>query len=117
MKLLIKNVKLTEWIMNEEKSELTPSQDFVFIGIRFCTHVGLMFPPPDMFVKILSRIRQLSALKFCKTREFLRPVELSGRPDSTWEVAPLTTSTSLTLKMETASGAPGSGSSLPESLL
>jgi hypothetical protein len=58
MKLLIKNVKLAGWIMNEEKSDLTHSQDLIFIGIRFCTRVGLMFPPPDMIVKILSRVRQ-----------------------------------------------------------
>jgi hypothetical protein len=45
MTLLIKNVKLAGWIMNEEKLELTPSQDFIFIRIRFCTRVGLMFPP------------------------------------------------------------------------
>jgi hypothetical protein len=58
--------------MNEEKSELTPSQDFIFIGIRFCTR-GTNVPPPDRIVKILSRIGQLSggALKFCQAREFL----------------------------------------------
>jgi hypothetical protein len=31
IKLLIKNVKLAGWIMNEEKSDLTPSQDFISI--------------------------------------------------------------------------------------
>jgi hypothetical protein len=31
----VKNVKLAGWIMNEEKSDRTPSQDFIFIGIRF----------------------------------------------------------------------------------
>jgi hypothetical protein len=71
MKLLIKNVKFAGWIMNEEKSDLTPSQDFIFIGIRFCTRVGLMFPPPDRIVKILSRVGQLSARKFCQARDFL----------------------------------------------
>jgi hypothetical protein len=70
MKLLIKNVKLAGWIMNEEKSELTPSQDFIFIGIRFCTRVGLMFPPPDRIVKILS------AQKFCQARDFLSLIGL-----------------------------------------
>jgi hypothetical protein len=34
------------------------SLDFIFIGIRFCTRVGLMFPPPDRIVNILSRVRQ-----------------------------------------------------------
>jgi hypothetical protein len=70
MTLLIKNVTLARWIMNE-KSELIPFQDFMFIGIRFCTRVGLMSPPPDRFVNILSRVRQLSALMFCQAREFL----------------------------------------------
>jgi hypothetical protein len=45
------------------------SQDFIFIGIRFCIRVGLIFPPPDMIVKILSRVRQLSSRKFCQARE------------------------------------------------
>jgi hypothetical protein len=76
MKLLIKNVKLVGWIMNEEKSDLTPSQDFISIGIRFCTRVGLMFPPQDRIVKIMSRVRQLSALKFCQAREFLSLIGL-----------------------------------------
>jgi hypothetical protein len=62
--------------MNEEKSELTPSQNFIFIGIRFCTRVGLMFPTPD---KILSRVRQLFTIKFCQAREFL---SLIGLPNS-----------------------------------
>jgi hypothetical protein len=62
--------------MNEEKSELTPSQDFIFIGIRLCTRVGLMFPPPDRTVKILSRVRQLSTIKFCQAREFLSLIGL-----------------------------------------
>jgi ribonuclease HI len=59
-----------------EKSELTPSQDFMFIGFRFCTHVGLMFPPQDRIVKILSRIGQLFALKFCQARAFLSLIGL-----------------------------------------
>jgi hypothetical protein len=71
IKLLIKNVKLARWIMNEEKSDLTPSQDFIFIRIRFCTSVGLMFPPPDRIVKIMSRVRRLSAQTFCQAKEFL----------------------------------------------
>jgi hypothetical protein len=76
IKLLIKNVKLAGWIMNEEKSDLTPSQNFIFIGIRFCTCMGLMFPPPDRIVKIMSRVRQLPALKFCQAREFLSLIGL-----------------------------------------
>jgi hypothetical protein len=38
--------------------------------------VGLMFPPPDRIVKILSRVRQLSARNFCQAMEFLILVDL-----------------------------------------
>jgi hypothetical protein len=67
----IKNVKLAGWIMNKEKSELTPSQDFIFIGIRFCTRVELMFPPPDRIIKIMSRVGQ-----FPHGRLYIRPLLL-----------------------------------------
>jgi hypothetical protein len=69
--------------------------------------------PPDRIVKILSRIWQLSALKFCQAREFLslRPVELSSRQNPTREVAHSTSPTSPTLQMEIISGSPASGSS------
>jgi hypothetical protein len=50
MKLLIKNVKLAGWIMNEEKSDLTSYSS------------GL--------------VRQLSARKFCQAREFIRLIGL-----------------------------------------
>jgi hypothetical protein len=109
MKLLIKNVKLAGWIMTEEKLELTPSQDFIFIGIHFCTRVGLMFPSPDRIVKILSRVRQLSALNFCQAREFLSLIGLlNSAADQIPQIVPPTSSTSPTLQMETTSGSPGS---------
>jgi hypothetical protein len=101
------------WIMNEVKSELTRSQDFIFIGVRFCTLVGLMSHHPDRIVKIMSRVGQLSTLKFCQAREFLShwPTKLSDRSDPTREVVSPTSSTSPILQMETTSGSPGSGNS------
>ena len=37
------------WIPSLEKSELTPTQDFVFIGTHYRTDLGLMFPPAVQF--------------------------------------------------------------------
>lgn len=40
------------WRVNEEKSMLIPSQDFVYVGIRFQTLRGVMVPPEDRIEKI-----------------------------------------------------------------
>jgi hypothetical protein len=110
MKLLIKNVKLTGLIMNKEKSELTPSQDFIFIGICFCTRVGLIFPPPDRIVKIMSRVGHLS--RVLSGKGILKshwPTKLSGRSNPTREVVPPTSSASPALQMGDHTGIPWIG--------
>lgn len=33
------------WVINDVKSEFDPAQDFVFVGVRFRTALGLMLPP------------------------------------------------------------------------
>ena len=71
LRVMLDQVKLAGWIVNEEKSEMTPSQDFTFIGIRFCTHLGSMFPPPDRIAKILLETRKLAALNFTTARNIL----------------------------------------------
>jgi len=47
------------FMINLPKSMLTPSQDFVYIGVRFHTAQGLMYPPEDRIEKILDHIRRL----------------------------------------------------------
>jgi hypothetical protein len=71
-------------------------------------------PPPDRIIKILSRVRQLSALKFCQAREFLSLLGLLNSasdqiPHGRLYLRPL--QLLLTLQMETTSGSSGSGSS------
>jgi hypothetical protein len=68
MKLLIENIKLAGWIMNDEKSELIPSQDFIFIGIRFCTRVGLMFPLPYRIVNTVQDSTIVNSAVFARPR-------------------------------------------------
>ena len=60
------------FIMNLEKSELTPMQDFVFIGVRFLTAVGMMVPPPDRITKILSWAGFLSRRTRVQARRLLQ---------------------------------------------
>ena len=42
------------WIINYEKSDLTPSQDFQFIGMQFNTRQFIVAPLPKMRLKVQS---------------------------------------------------------------
>lgn len=46
------------WIPSLEKSELTPTQDFVFIGTYYRTDLGLIFPPVAWFREAASHARR-----------------------------------------------------------
>jgi hypothetical protein len=101
--------------MDYERGEVATDSlpGFIFIGIRFCTCVGLMFPPPYRIVKIMSRVGQLSALKVLSGKGILIshwPSKLGDRSNPTREVVSPTSSTSPILQMETTSGSGNSPS-------
>ena len=50
----IKVLQFLRWIINFEKSDLTPSQDFQFIGMQFNTQRFTVAPLPKMRVKVQS---------------------------------------------------------------
>ena len=50
----IKVLQFLGWIINFEKSDLTPSQDFQFIGMQFNTRRFTVAPLPKMQVKVQS---------------------------------------------------------------
>ena len=50
----IKVLQFFGWIINFEKSDLTPSQDFQFIGMQFNTRRFTVAPLPKMRVKVQS---------------------------------------------------------------
>ena len=50
----IKVLQFLGWIINFEKSDLTPSQDFQFIGMQFNTRCFTVAPLPKMRVKVQS---------------------------------------------------------------
>ena len=73
---------------NEMKSELTPSQSFVFLGMRFDTVNMLVFPPEERIAKLLETILTLSRRESASVRalagllgqmESLSPLLVLGR--------------------------------------
>ena len=51
---IIKVLQFLGWIINFEKSDLTPSQDFQFIGMQFNTRRFTVAPLPKMRIKVQS---------------------------------------------------------------
>ena len=57
----IKVLQFLRWIINFEKSDLTPSQDFQFIGMQFNTRRFTVAPLPKMRVKVQSVLQHWMA--------------------------------------------------------
>ena len=57
----IKVLQFLGWIINFEKSDLTPSQDFQFIGMQFNTRRFTVAPLPKMRVKVQSDLQHWMA--------------------------------------------------------
>ena len=60
------------FIPSGEKSELTPSQDFIFLGYRFRTDLGLVLPPEEKFCKALELVSQFLRSHQVTARWYLR---------------------------------------------
>ncbi|MCG7867312.1 MAG: reverse transcriptase-like protein [Candidatus Thiodiazotropha taylori] len=58
-------------IPNPEKSELIPSQDFTYVGMRFLTQLGIVRVPEDRVNQILLLLFRTFQLKFLSARSFL----------------------------------------------
>ena len=58
-------------IPNPLKSDLVPSQDFVYAGMRFLTHIGIVRVPEERVNKILVLLFRVLQVQFITAREFL----------------------------------------------
>ena len=58
---IIKVLQFLGWIINFEKSDLTPSQDFQFIGMHFNTRRFTVAPLPKMRIKVQSVLQHWMA--------------------------------------------------------
>ena len=68
----IKVLQFLGWIINFEKSDLTPSQDFQFIGMQFNTRRFTVAPLPKMRVKVQSVHQHWMADPTITARDLLR---------------------------------------------
>jgi len=59
------------WIPSLEKSEFTPTQDFVLNSTHYRTDLGLMFPPAVRFREAPSDAYRILLGKYVTVRDFL----------------------------------------------
>ena len=69
-----------------KKSELTPSQNFLFLGEHYRTDLGLIFPPEEKNVSLCQRIMLFQHSQFVTARQFS---QLLGFLNLLMEVIPL----------------------------
>ncbi|XP_060077873.1 uncharacterized protein LOC132557392 [Ylistrum balloti] len=74
------------FIPSRKKSEVFPSQDFVFLGNRFLTDIDFVVPPQSKFQKAKELVLLLNSLDSIQVRWFLR---LLGFLNSLSDVIPL----------------------------
>lgn len=73
-------------IPNPEKSDLVPSQDFIYVGMRFLTHLGIVRVPEDRVNQILTLLFRTLQVKFLSARLFL---SLLGTLNAAADLVPL----------------------------
>ena len=74
------------FLISWKKSELTPSQNFLFLGEHYRTDLGLIFPPEEKIVSLCQRILLYQHSQFVIARQFS---QLLGFLNSLAEVVPL----------------------------
>lgn len=74
------------YLVSWKKSELVPSQDFIFLGEHFRTDLGLVFPPEEKFLSLVSLIQNYLDRTSVTVRQFSR---LLGLINSLADVVPL----------------------------
>ncbi|CAG2203201.1 unnamed protein product [Mytilus edulis] len=78
--------KSSGFLISWKKSEIIPSQDFVFLGEHFLTSVGLVLPPEEKFTKLCQKIHLFLTVQSVTARQFL---QLLGLLNSLADVIPL----------------------------
>jgi hypothetical protein len=59
------------WVVNWEKSHLSPSQDLCFIGAHFMTSQGMVYLPSERKYNLISKVIQLKSQNSASARQFL----------------------------------------------
>ena len=64
------------WLVNLEKSELEPKQDFSFVGYQFDFRSDLVRLTPDRWQNLQENMLKLLSLPACPVREFMSVIGL-----------------------------------------
>ena len=64
------------WVVNMEKSELTPEQVFNFVGYRFDLLSGRVLPTQDRWITLQQKLRFIKGRKSCSVRQFMSLIGL-----------------------------------------
>ena len=68
---LLKMCQQLGWLVNLEKSELEPKQDFDFVGYQFDLRSGRVRLTPDRWQNLQEKMLKLLSLPACLVREFM----------------------------------------------
>ena len=73
---LVKMCQHLGWLVNLEKSELEPKQDFDFVGYQFDLRSGQVRLTPDWWQHLQEKMLKLLSLLACPVREFMSLIGL-----------------------------------------
>ena len=77
------------WLVNLEKSELEPKQDYDFVGYQFDLRSGRVRLTPDRWQNLQEKILKLLPLPACPVREFMRLIGLLTATEKQVHLGPL----------------------------
>ena len=64
------------WVVNMEKSELIPQQDFNFVGYRFDLLTGRVLPTQDRWTALQEKLNFIKSRNSCTVRQFMSLIGL-----------------------------------------
>ena len=64
------------WVVNMEKSELTPQQVFNFVGYRFDLLSGRVLPTQDRWITLQQKLQFIKSRDCCSVRQFMSLIGL-----------------------------------------
>ena len=64
------------WVVNMEKSELTPQQVFNFVGYRFDLLSGRVLPTQDRWIALQQKLQFIKGTDCCSVRQFMSLIGL-----------------------------------------
>ena len=71
LRLVVQVTQRVGWIINWEKSQIDPTQDFTYVGVHYDLRLGLAYPPLDRLEKLERLLRFLATQASATARQIL----------------------------------------------